>query len=137
MSATFVKRVARRDSSTKSRNPENHMPEEHDEAPLSSRPDMPDSYGVPKDEAGMLPLQWAEDRLAGALTYWVGTTRPDGRPHAVPVWGVWLDRQFFFEGGPDTRRGRNIAHNPAVVIHVELNDDIVIVEGAAQEIAAP
>jgi len=39
--------------------------------------------------------------------------------------------RFFFEGGPRTRRARNIAQNPEVVVHVERGDDAVIVEGAA------
>lgn len=72
-----------------------------------------------------------------AINYWIGTTRPDGRPHAVPVWGVWLDEDFYFEGGPDTRRGRNLAANPAVGIHVERGDEVAILEGTVEQIAGP
>jgi hypothetical protein len=39
---------------------------------------------------------------------------------------------FFFEGSPETRRGRNLAANPAIVVHVERGDLAVIVEGTAK-----
>ena len=105
--------------------------------PRPSRPVMPSGYGIPDNDEGMLPWSWARTRLEGAINYWLGTTRPDGRPHAVPIWGVWLDDQFYFEGGPDTRRGRNLAANPAIVVHVAEGDEIVIVEGTAMEIPPP
>ncbi len=104
---------------------------------VRSRPQMPEGYGVPTSSEGMLPWSHADGVLERALNYWISTTRPDGRPHAVPVWGVWLDGTFYFEGGPDTRRGRNLAANPAVAVHVESGDDVVILEGTAQETADP
>ena len=105
--------------------------------PRASRPRMPEGYGVPESDEGVLAWNWATERLESAVNYWIGTVRPDGRPHAAPVWGVWVDGAFYFEGGPDTRRGRNIAANPAVVVHIEQGDDIVIIEGTAEETASP
>ena len=114
------------------------MPEQTQQQPIvmpqADRPQMPDGYGVPTGSEGMLPWSHASTLLETAINYWIGTTRPNGRPHSVPVWGVWLDDTFYFEGGPDTRRGRNIAANPAVVVHVERDDDIVIMEGDAETI---
>jgi nitroimidazol reductase NimA-like FMN-containing flavoprotein (pyridoxamine 5'-phosphate oxidase superfamily) len=98
---------------------------------------MPDGYGVPQGVAGTLPWSFAEERLVAARNYWISTTRPDGRPHAVPVWGVWVDGKLYFDGSPETRRGRNIAENPAVVAHLESGDQVVIVEGEAHETRAP
>src|SRR5919204_1141872 len=43
-------------------------------------------------------------------TYWLATVRPDGRPHVVPLLGLWLDDAFYFLTGEATRRGRNLAH---------------------------
>src|SRR5690349_19543878 len=106
-------------------------------APVADRPTMPTGYGVPANTEGMLPWSWATERLAAVYNYWIGTVRPDGRPHATPVWGVWLDDTYYFEGAPDTRRGRNIAANPEVVVHIERDEDIVIVEGRAEEIPDP
>ena len=104
--------------------------------PATSRPHIP-GYGIPEGREGMLEWGWAEERLTRAPTYWVATMRPDGRPHATPVWGAWVEGALHFEGGAHTRRGRNLAANPAVAVHVERGDEVVILEGVAKEIAAP
>ncbi|MBI2912263.1 MAG: pyridoxamine 5'-phosphate oxidase family protein, partial [Chloroflexi bacterium] len=62
----------------------------------------------------------------------VATTRPDGRPHVTPVWGLWLDESFFFSSDPTSRKGRNLASSPEVVVHLESGDDVVILEGIAE-----
>ena len=105
--------------------------------PEASRPDLPDGYGVPTSDEGMLPWSWAEERLIAAPLYWIGTTRPDGRPHASPIWGAWVDGAFWFEGSPETRRGKNLAANPAIVVHLERGEDVVIVEGVAEVVRRP
>jgi pyridoxamine 5'-phosphate oxidase-like protein len=58
--------------------------------PKPSRPYMP-GYGTksPTEGRGLLPWSWAEERLAQSHDYWVATVQPDGRPHLMPVWGVW------------------------------------------------
>ncbi|CAA9541056.1 MAG: hypothetical protein AVDCRST_MAG49-819 [uncultured Thermomicrobiales bacterium] len=105
--------------------------------PRLDRPYLPEGYEIPKDAEGMLPWETTRGMLAETRTYWVGTTRPDGRPHAVPIWGAWVDETLYFEGGADTRRGRNLAANPAVVVHAERGDEVVILEGAAEAVARP
>jgi hypothetical protein len=45
----------------------------------------------------------------------------------VPVWGLWLDQRFFFGGGGV--KARNLAANPAVVVHLASGEEVVIVEG--------
>jgi len=98
---------------------------------------MPDGYGVPETDEGVLPWRWAEERLTAARNYWFSTTRPDGRPHAVPAWAVWVDGALYFDGSPRTRRGRNIAQNPSIVVHLESGDEVVIVEGNAEDASGP
>ena len=66
--------------------------------PEASRPHVP-GYGIPKTAKGMLPWSHADERLARSLHYWVATTSRDGRPHTVPVWGVWVDGAVCFGGG--------------------------------------
>jgi hypothetical protein len=100
--------------------------------PRASRPQMPEGYGVPKGDAGLMPWSKARAALEQARLYWVSTTRPDGRPHAVPIWGAWLEDSFYFEGSPQTRRGRNLAANPAIVVHIERGDLAVMVEGVSE-----
>jgi nitroimidazol reductase NimA-like FMN-containing flavoprotein (pyridoxamine 5'-phosphate oxidase superfamily) len=98
---------------------------------------MPKGYGVPENNKGLLPWSHIQERMSQARNYWISTTRPDSRPHATPVWGCWLDDVLYIEGGPDTRRGRNLAANPAVAVHLESGDEVVILEGEAQTIPHP
>jgi pyridoxine/pyridoxamine 5'-phosphate oxidase len=105
--------------------------------PEPSRPHVPD-YGIPATEEGMLPWSHVCERMKKSLNYWISTVSPDGQPHVTPVWGVWLDdalyEGFYFDGSPQTRRGRNMAVNPAVAIHLESGDDVVIFRGQADQI---
>ncbi|HKP19458.1 MAG TPA: pyridoxamine 5'-phosphate oxidase family protein [Gaiellaceae bacterium] len=105
--------------------------------PQRSRPVMPAGYGVPETDDGLLDWSWATERLEAARNFWFSTTRPDGRPHAMPAWAVWLDDALYFEGSPLTRRARNLAGNPAVAVHLESGDEVVILEGEARAAAKP
>ncbi|MGH2586448.1 MAG: pyridoxamine 5'-phosphate oxidase family protein, partial [Dehalococcoidia bacterium] len=105
--------------------------------PTPERPQMPATYGLAK--AASQPgerLPWSRVRrsLATSHLYWVVTVRPDGRPHVMPVEGVWLDGRLHFGAGSETRRGRNLAVNPEVVIHVDSSREAVILEGRAERI---
>jgi PPOX class probable F420-dependent enzyme len=99
--------------------------------PERTRPRFPSVYGIHEDAEGLLDWAWAEERLVAARNYWVCTTRPDGRPHAMPVWGVWHEGAFYFSSSPDSRKARNLAANPAVTVHLESGDEVVVVEGVA------
>jgi nitroimidazol reductase NimA-like FMN-containing flavoprotein (pyridoxamine 5'-phosphate oxidase superfamily) len=101
--------------------------------PKASRPHMP-GYGIADATSGkgLLPWSWAVERLTKARNYWVATTRPDGNPHAMPVWGVWIDDAFYFSTGTQSRKARNLAENPRCVIGCEIGPDQVIVEGVAE-----
>jgi len=103
--------------------------------PAPDRPRMPAGYQIAKSGDGMLTWGWVDERMSASHNYWVATTRPDGRPHVMPVWGVWLNGAFYFGTDRASRKGRNLAANPAVVVHVESGDEAVIVEGTAREIS--
>ena len=105
--------------------------------PRADRPLMPPGYGVPESTDGLLDWSWAVERLEPALNYWFSTTRPDNRPHAMPAWGVWLDDALYFEGSPATRRARNLAENPSLVVHLESGDEVVVLEGRAEDATKP
>lgn len=115
----------------------NMLPSPSSAHPPVGRPSMPADYGVPAAVEGTLPWSFVEERMAAARNYWIATVRPDGRPHAVPVWGAWLDNALYIEGSPQTRRNRNLAVNPAVVVHLESGDQVVILEGEAHPIGRP
>jgi pyridoxamine 5'-phosphate oxidase-like protein len=101
-----------------------------------TRPHAP-GYGIRSSGEGMLPWSHVDERMAQARNYWVATTRPDGRPHCAPVWGVWVNGTFYFGSGPRSRKARNLSANPNVVVHLESGDDVVILEGIAEEFANP
>lgn len=99
----------------------------------TGRPQMPAGYGIPKTTDGLLPWSYAEQRLAESRNYWIATTRPDGRPHVMPVWGVWLQGALYLGTDRASRKSRNLSRNPAVVVHLESGDEAVIVEGTVSE----
>jgi len=101
----------------------------------ASRPYIP-GYGIPETEEGMLPWSHVVTQLEKSMNYWIGTVDEQGRPHATPVWGVWMDDALYFDGSPTCRRGRNLASNPAVVIHLEDGTHPVILQGEAHELKA-
>jgi hypothetical protein len=81
---------------------------------------------------GLLPWSWAAERLAAAHNYWISSVCPDGRPHAMPVWGVWLEDALLFSTGARSRKARNLAADPRCVVTTERADEAVIVEGVAE-----
>jgi hypothetical protein len=100
--------------------------------PKASRPHMP-GYGIADADKGkgLLPWSWATERLRKARTYWIATTRENGAPHVMPVWGVWLDDTFCFSTGNQSRKARNLAGNPKCTIACEVAEAQILLEGVA------
>lgn len=90
---------------------------------------MPDGYGVPDSDEGLLAWADVEARLVASKAYWLTSVRPDGTPHSVPRWGVWVDGRFYYDGAPTTRHARNVSANPACTLTLESGTEVVIVEG--------
>ena len=95
-----------------------------------------DGYGSP-------PLEW--DRVIDGLNrtrdldtsdaagrYWIATTRPDGRPHVMPVGIVWDDGRFYLVTGAGTQKGRNLARDPRCVVSVAAPGIDIVAEGEAK-----
>ena len=103
--------------------------------PKVSRPYWPDALQKPSSETtGLKSWPWALERLEKSHNYWISTSRPDGRPHLMLVWGVWWQNAFWFSTGPRTRKAKNIAADSHCVIGTEKAVEAVIVEGIAKEI---
>lgn len=100
--------------------------------PEATRPRFPAGYGISAGAEGMLPWSWAAERLAAGRNYWICTASPDGRPHAAPVWGLWIDDAVCFSTSEQSRKGRNLARDPRVVVHLESGDEAVILEGSVE-----
>jgi PPOX class probable F420-dependent enzyme len=101
-----------------------------------SRPDRPvmPGYGIlgPDEGSGLLAWSEVERRLASSHDYWVATTRPDGRPHVMPVWGVWLDGRLWFSSGRRSRKARNLDADPRCTVTTDDARDPVVVDGVAE-----
>ena len=102
--------------------------------PRVEMPSMAD-YGVGPSWEG-LPWRWAAERLTGARNFWLVTASAAGRPHALPLWGVWDDdrQRFFFSCAASSRKAANLAVNPQVVVAPEDTVECVSVEGSAQRL---
>lgn len=99
--------------------------------PRATRPRAP-GYGFPKGTKGLLSWSWAEQRLKKSHNYWIVTSKPNGAPHAMVVWGMWQDGRLLFSTGSQSRKARNLAANPKCVICTENAAEAVIVEGVAE-----
>lgn len=111
----------------------------HDEPAAVDRARFPSEYGERGGDADR-PQSWTADvepKLRDAPNYWVSTVRSDGRPHARPVDGVWLDGALCFGGSPETRWVRNLLANPAISVHLPGDDDVVVLEGTVEQVDAP
>jgi len=89
------------------------------------------------DEAETTSWDVARERLANPehqRTCWLATTRPDGRPHLVPVIGFWIEGAMHIVAGEGTRKGRNIAADGRCVIattSTTLPSLDIVIEGRA------
>lgn len=101
--------------------------------PRASRPVMPSGYQI-APEGEFMPWGEMDERLGKAHNYWVATTRPDGRPHVMPVWAVWVDGRLHFGTDRHSRKARNLAANPEIVVHLESGDEVAIIEGGVEEV---
>ncbi|HLD94950.1 MAG TPA: pyridoxamine 5'-phosphate oxidase family protein [Anaerolineales bacterium] len=101
-----------------------------------SRPYMP-GYGIVAESkgVGLLPWSLVEERMVASRNYWIASAQPNGRPHAAPVWGLWHDGKFYFSTGEASRKGRNLEASPAVSVHLESGDEVVILEGEATAVS--
>jgi len=96
-----------------------------------------DRYGSPE-----LPWSRPRDLLAAQtpgpdIPFFLGTSRPDGRPHAAGIGALWLDGDLYLTSGPGTRKARNLSANPACTISVRLTGIDLVLEGDATRVTDP
>lgn len=101
-----------------------------------------DGYGAP-----LIPRTKIHERLEQGFTqvpgsggpdrhtYWLATVYPDGRPHVMPLGVDWMDGALYFSTGANTRKAKNLAHNPQCVITVATHDFDIVVEGRATRVS--
>jgi len=107
--------------------------------PKADRPFAP-GYGIvgAEDGKGLLPWTWVARKMNSCRTFWLATIYAGHRrPHVMPVWGVWVDDAFFFSTGRSSRKGQNLATNPACTVTNDDGEEAVIVEGSAAQVNEP
>ena len=96
-------------------------------------------YGIagPEHGSGLLHWSWAAERLTAARNYWVVSVWPDGRPHTMPVWGMWDDSTLWFTTAAGSRKARNLRSDPRCCVSTEDASDPVIIEGVTRFVTDP
>jgi hypothetical protein len=96
-------------------------------------------YGIegPAGGSGLLPWQWAEEKLVSSHDYWVVSIGPEGWPHAMPVWGVWDAGALWFSSGGRSRKVRNLLADPRCTVAIQDTTDPVVFRGMAEIVREP
>ena len=114
----------------------------------------PQSAAAELDAAGItdpaLRRAYTECRALNARygrTYFLATVDTTGKPHAMPVWGVWFGDSFFFSTGKQSRKSRNLAVNARCSVAMEVASgprpkkgqvkDALVFEGVAELVTEP
>jgi len=103
--------------------------------PKVSRPHF--QAGYLEGPQGFVSWQQVSQQLSEAIHYWLCSVQPNGKPHVIPKWGVWVSDHFFFDGSPETKHARNITENPAVAVHLESGERVTILNGTCRALAKP
>lgn len=107
----------------------------------TTRPKFPKGY-VDKP-VSYLTWDWVAAQLAESENYWLCSVRPptpefpNGRPHVIPRWAVFVDGKIYYDGSPETRHNRNIELNPEVSVHLESGKEAIMLEGTSQPAGKP
>jgi hypothetical protein len=104
--------------------------------PKAERPTTPDKdYGVPAVGGKFVSWDHVIERLQAASAYWLATVTAKACPHAVPVWGVFVQDDLYLEiGSPATTKSRNLKRSAEIQVHLGDVDDVVIVRGSAEPV---
>ena len=104
--------------------------------PRADRPHMP-GYGVrpPSEGTGLLPWDWAIERLARSHDYWLASASHDGEPHLMPVWAVWMGDALWFSCGNDSRKTRNLRADGRCSLATDDAAAPVVVQGVAEVVS--
>ena len=82
------------------------------------------------------PNDHVQQRLREETIIWLGTVRPDGRPHLVPVWFLWEETgTILIFSQPEKQKIRNIRANANVTLALHTDEDggdVVIIDGTGE-----
>lgn len=78
--------------------------------------------------------QLAAGSLGAEIACFLGTVRPDGRPHAAGVGPAWFDGDLYFVSSPRARKARNLATNRNCTLSIRMKGYDLTLEGTAEPI---
>lgn len=76
-------------------------------------------------------------RLETEPNVWLATTRPDGRPHLVPIWFTWVDGAFWIATGATSTKVRNLHADPRAAVSLEDGNRPLVAETTARLVPQP
>lgn len=87
----------------------------------------------------VVPWSRPRDLLAASpsqldITFFLGTTRPDGRPHSAGIGALWHEGEIFLTSSPAARKAKNLAANPYCTLSVKLAGIDLVMEGEAHRV---
>jgi len=94
-------------------------------------------YGIVETSEGALPWSWAVVLVNRVRNHSVATVRADGRPHAMPGWGLWFGDGYGMSTAITSVKSRNMSARPGCAVTVVDGDDAVVIEGRAEVRDAP
>ncbi len=97
--------------------------------PKVTRPKFPKGYV--DNPVSFVVWDWVAAQLTESKTYWLCSVLPNGNPHVVPRWGVFLDGKVYYDGSPETRHALNIKRNPNISVHLENGTQPIILYGTS------
>ena len=78
-----------------------------------------------------------DKRLETDRNIWLSTTRPDGKPHLIPIWFVWVRDHVYICTQSKTVKVRNLSQNPRGSFALEDGSHPLIGESLATLLSAP
>jgi len=102
--------------------------------------DLTPSETTSLDRSGSPAMDWDRARALMAqgptpdVTYFLGTCRPDGTPHAAGLVAQWMDGDLYFTSSPAARKARDLAVNPRCTMSVRLPGIDLVLDGSAQRV---
>jgi nitroimidazol reductase NimA-like FMN-containing flavoprotein (pyridoxamine 5'-phosphate oxidase superfamily) len=105
---------------------------------MSESEPVPEPLSSPRGTP-LTTLSWADVRrlVTEADDFLLATTDPDGRPHVVPVLGVWHEGAVCFVTFRQSRKARNLVRNNGCAVTVPGQGVDVVLEGAAHLVRNP
>lgn len=91
----------------------------------------------PRKVRGHLPWEAVDARLTAGTSVIIASTRPDGRPHAVPVWYLWTGKAVYFATRTESVKGRNLGEGAWIVAHFGDADDVLFMDGPVVKVTEP